>query len=203
MMIVKKSKSSLLVPLLVPIRPAGRVDDEDAAFYNTGARQDQMKLVGSLELYKYHFQPFDEELEHRIGVFAKVFANDVLSIYFSLRKTQLQVSPISLLSILIPDLTLSFRFNQIDSLRRQVQRNSKPVDNLSSLLRQVYFNAPTQLNASLVLPIIIDQRAKTASFFQFKDNHIYNFEYPNTFIGELVDMACILELASATDPDQP
>jgi len=42
-----------------------------------------------------------------------------------------------------------------------------------------------------------------ASFFQFKDNHIYNFAYQNTFIGELVDMACVLELACAADQSQP
>lgn len=41
-----------------------------------------------------------------------------------------------------------------------------------------------------------------ASFFQFKDNHIYNFKYQNTFIGELVDMACILELACSDTPAQ-
>ena len=50
-----------------------------------------------------------------------------------------------------------------------------------------------------MLPIIIDQKSKTASFFQFKDNHIYNFAYPNTFIGELVDLACVMELACAAD----
>lgn len=51
-----------------------------------------------------------------------------------------------------------------------------------------------------MLPIIIDQKSKTASFYQFKDNHIYNFAYESTFIGELVDMACILELASQDGP---
>jgi hypothetical protein len=60
----------------------------------------------------------------------------------------------------------------------------------------VYFNSPTQLNASQILPIIIEQKSQSAYFYQFKDNHIYNFKYANTFIGELVDYACILELAS-------
>lgn len=92
MMIVKRSKSSLIMPLLVPFKPTGGIEEEDAAFYNTGVRVPEFKLIGSLELYKYHFQPFDEELERRIGVFAKIFANDVLPIYFSLRQTQLQVS---------------------------------------------------------------------------------------------------------------
>ena len=73
---------------------------------------------------------------------------------------------------------------------------------LGGLLRQYYFNAPTQLNASLVLPIIIDQKGKMASFYQFKDNHIYNFAYENTFIGELVEMGCVLELACAADQVQ-
>ena len=44
----------------------------------------------------------------------------------------------------------------MDSLRKQVQRNTRPVTSLTALLSQVYFNAPTQLSASLVLPIIID-----------------------------------------------
>jgi len=69
---------------------------------------------------------------------------------------------------------------------------------LSTLLRQVFFSAPSQLNATQILPIIIDPRKKSAYFYQFKDNHIYNFSYQETFIGELVDYACILELA-ATD----
>ena len=61
MIIVKKSKSSLLIPLLVPFRPQG--GDDDAPFYNTGVCVPEFRLIGSLELYKYHFQPFDEELE--------------------------------------------------------------------------------------------------------------------------------------------
>ena len=55
MMIIKKSKSSLLIPLLVPFRPVGGLDEEDSAFYNTGIRVPEFKLVGSIELYKYHF----------------------------------------------------------------------------------------------------------------------------------------------------
>ena len=55
MMIVKRSKSSLIMPLLVPFRPAGGIDEEDNAFYNTGIRVPEFKLVGSIELYKYHF----------------------------------------------------------------------------------------------------------------------------------------------------
>lgn len=53
MLMVKKSKSSLLIPLLVPFRPSG--GDEDASFYNTGVCVPEFRLVGSLELYKYHF----------------------------------------------------------------------------------------------------------------------------------------------------
>ena len=55
MMIVKKSKSSLLIPLLVPFIPAGATDEEDGAFYATGVRVPEFRIVGSLELYKYHF----------------------------------------------------------------------------------------------------------------------------------------------------
>ena len=55
MMIIKRSKSSLLIPLLVPFKPVGAIDEEDATFYNTNIRAPEFKLVGSLELYKYHF----------------------------------------------------------------------------------------------------------------------------------------------------
>lgn len=53
MLMVKKSKSSLVIPLLAPFRPAG--GDDDASFYNTGACVPEFRLVGSLELYKFHF----------------------------------------------------------------------------------------------------------------------------------------------------
>ena len=53
MMIVKRSKSSLLIPLLVPFRPAG--GDQDDAYYNTGVCVPEFRLIGSLELYKNHF----------------------------------------------------------------------------------------------------------------------------------------------------
>jgi len=55
MMIVKKSKSSLLIPLLVPFRPSGGVQEDDSPLYNTGIRVPEFRLVGSLEFYKYHF----------------------------------------------------------------------------------------------------------------------------------------------------
>ena len=35
---------------------------------------------------------------------------------------------------------------------------------------------------------------KLAFFYQFKDNHIYSFEYEGTFIQELLDNGCILEM---------
>jgi len=45
---------------------------------------------------------------------------------------------------------------------------------------------------------------KLAFFFQFKDNHIYNFEYEGTFIEELLDNGCILEMSKqgAMTPDE-
>ena len=35
---------------------------------------------------------------------------------------------------------------------------------------------------------------KLAFFYQFKDNHIYNFDYEGTFIDELMENGCILEM---------
>ena len=35
---------------------------------------------------------------------------------------------------------------------------------------------------------------KLAFFYQFKDNHIYNFDYEGTFIDEIMDNKCILEM---------
>ena len=45
---------------------------------------------------------------------------------------------------------------------------------------------------------------KSAYFYQFKDNHIYNFEYEGTFIEELLDNGCILEMCrqGAMQPDE-
>ena len=83
MMLVKKSKSALVIPLLVPFHTT-LAEDAAQTYMN---EVPEFKLVGSLELYKFHYQPFDEEMERRIGVFAKVLANDVLPVYFSLRQT--------------------------------------------------------------------------------------------------------------------
>jgi len=33
-----------------------------------------------------------------------------------------------------------------------------------------------------------------AYFYQFKDNYIYNFKYSGTFIEEVIDYQCVLEL---------
>lgn len=45
---------------------------------------------------------------------------------------------------------------------------------------------------------------KLAFFYQFKDNHIYSFEYEGTFIEEIVDNGCILEMCKrgALDRDE-
>lgn len=37
---------------------------------------------------------------------------------------------------------------------------------------------------------------KLAFFYQFKDNHIYNFDFDGTFIDEIMDNKCILEMCS-------
>ena len=50
MILLKKSKSALLCPLTVLIG-------------------DEFRLIGSLELYRYHGQTFDSEIEQRIKVF--------------------------------------------------------------------------------------------------------------------------------------
>lgn len=43
-----------------------------------------------------------------------------------------------------------------------------------------------------------------AFFYQFKDNNIYNFEFEGTFIDEIMDNKCILELSQkgAMVPDE-
>ena len=81
MMLVKKNKSALIIPLLVPFQTT---TGESVDMTHMGEIP-EFKIAGSLELYKFHYQPFDEEMERRIGVFAKVLANDILPVYFSLR----------------------------------------------------------------------------------------------------------------------
>ena len=128
-----------------------------------------------------------------------------------------------------------------------MSKSIRPVGNLSSLLKNVYLNAPNNHfpGAAHVLPIIImkgfrfgnrfdaggSERSmsqntnyhemlsesgqigahmqaandtfeggkrghfqKLAFFYQFKDNHIYNFDYEGTFIDEIMENKCILEM---------
>ena len=79
-----------------------------------------------------------------------------------------------------------------------MQKSVRPVNSLSQLLKNIYVNGPGNhfKNASHVLPIILLQSdyQKLAFFYQFKDNHIYNFDYDGTFIDELIDNGCILEM---------
>ena len=110
---------------------------------------------------------------------------------------------------------------QIGQLKWQMQKAIRPVQSLSQLLKNVYVNGPGVHfpGASHVLPIIILNKSnriqnydfnenldknesidttltiqKLAFFYQFKDNHIYNFDYDGTFIDELMDNGCILEM---------
>lgn len=41
-------------------------------------------------------------------------------------------------------------------------------------------------------------------FYSFKDNNIYNFDFEGTFIEEILDNKCILEMAQkgAMQPDE-
>jgi len=50
------------------------------------------------------------------------------------------------------------------------------------------------LGASQVLPILLNP-SKLAFFYQFKDNHIYNFDFRDTFIEEIALNAYVLEIA--------
>lgn len=43
---------------------------------------------------------------------------------------------------------------------------------------------------------------KLAFFYQFKDNHIYSFEFEGTFIQEMIDNGCILEMCKRGGLDQ-
>jgi hypothetical protein len=54
-----------------------------------------------------------------------------------------------------------------------------------------------------VLPILLpaltgnSKEKKLAYFYQFKDNNIYNFDFTDTFIEELIEKACVLEVSTA------
>ena len=52
MLLVKRSKSALLVPLLIP---NSRNQDADSSSAKYDTETYNMRIVGSLELYKYHF----------------------------------------------------------------------------------------------------------------------------------------------------
>jgi hypothetical protein len=52
--------------------------------------------------------------------------------------------------------------------------------------------------------ILKQYEKKLAFFFQFKDNFIYNFEYEGTFIDEIMENKCILEVCQKSQlrPDE-
>lgn len=93
MMLIKKCKSAIVLPLLVPFRP-GFDDAENSVSEQIDYVDDvpQFRMVGSLELYRFHYQPFDEEAERRLSVFTSTLCNELLPVYFQLRQTQVQVS---------------------------------------------------------------------------------------------------------------
>lgn len=90
-------------------------------------------------------------------------------------------------------------------MKKQLVRNHKWTSSLSSYLKHIHNSAPSMLNADSVLPILlsvdekVDQRL--AFFFQFKDNHIYNFDFTDTFIEEIVDSGCTLEVTPNSEGD--
>jgi hypothetical protein len=176
--VVRRSKSALIIPLL------------DVS---------QQSIIGSFELYRHHQQAFTEEIEERFEHFAKL-VGDFCLLYGQLQQHTLEIG----------------------LLKWQIQKAIRPVQSLSSLLKNVYVNGPGThfTSANHVLPIIllnqshkipqdlvasipagfqvVDSKVlyeqKQAFFYQFKDNHIYSFEYEGTFIEELLDNGCILEM---------
>ena len=137
---------------------------------------------------------FSEEMEARYDFFAKRLA-DFLLLYGQLKAQAFH----------------------IEQLKWQVVKAVKPANSLSQLLKNVYLNGPGNHfpGATHVLPIIIldsvyrqfDPDADSARseayrwlehrlafFYGFNDNHIYNFDYVGTFVEELLDNRCILEM---------
>ena len=152
-----------------------------------------------MELYRHHCQHFSDEIEKRYDFFSKRLA-DFFLIYGQLKQQSFQ----------------------IEQLKWQMQKSVRPAQSLSAMLKNVYVNAPNNHfpGASHVLPIIIlnQQMAqeqwdenmtertiydrKMAFFYQFKDNHIYNFDYEGTFIDELMDNGCVLEMCQKSAMQQ-
>ena len=95
--------------------------------------------------------------------------------------------------------------SQISNLKWQVQKAIKPQRSLSLLLKNAYVNGPQTHfpSASHVLPILVLEQEKLGFFYQFKDNHIYSFDFEGTFVDELLDNGCILEMCkhNALIPD--
>ena len=63
--------------------------------------------------------------------------------------------------------------------------------NKSNRIQNYDFNENLDKNESIDTTLTIQ---KLAFFYLFKDNHIYNFDYDGTFIDELMDNGCILEM---------
>jgi hypothetical protein len=59
----------------------------------------------------------------------------------------------------------------------------------------MYFECPDQIEASQVLPILLVPESQQAYFYLFKDNHIYNFDCKDTFVQEIIETGCIMEIS--------
>lgn len=77
LLIIKKSKSALLCPLL------SGPDNE---------------LIGSLELYRGHSQVFDTECEKRVQKYAQML-QDFCGLFVRMRRTQMEVSHKKLITL--------------------------------------------------------------------------------------------------------
>ena len=59
-----------------------RLDGEET---NCGELEDL--TLGSIELFRFQQQAFDDDVEKRMLVFARVFTRDLLPVYYRLRET--------------------------------------------------------------------------------------------------------------------
>lgn len=62
-------------------------DGQDYLTNENGQTIEDDFTLGSIELYRFHQQAFDEDVEKRMHVFARVFTRDLLPVYYRLRET--------------------------------------------------------------------------------------------------------------------
>ena len=143
--------------------------------FSEGSTGEEQKLLGDIELYRNNSMEFTSEEESKLQTLGMNITPCILSIGKCIQAI--------------------IQLQEIEEMKSKPQNTFAPVieeiarcGNLSALLKTFSISLPKIVNCEKVLLILLPEwqmEAKLAYFYSFGDNHIYNFEYENTFVDEI------------------